>query len=112
MSVLQRILQELCVVLRQENPNELDIYIYCYCQDVAVDGNQGDIGVPHLSLDLSAFGCIALGAKSDFYLKEMKKETSAIMRDEIFVPQISYACRSYYCIQRNLLPAPVPAAED
>ena len=70
MSVLQRILQKLCVLLTQENPNELDIYIYCDCQRVAGDGNGGNIGVPHLALDLSAFGCIALGAKSELYLKK------------------------------------------
>ena len=112
MSVLQRILQELRVVLRQENPNELDIYIYCDCQDLALDGNQGEIDVPHLTLDLRAFGCLALGAQSQYYLNEMRRETTVMMRNEIFVPQIFYACRFYRALQRNQLPAPVPAAED
>ena len=112
MSVLQRILQKLRMLLTQENPNELDIYIYCDCQRVAGDGNGGNIGVPHLALDLSAFGCIALGAKSEFYLKEMIKETNTIIREQLFVPQLSYACPYKKCIERNLLPAPVPAAED
>ena len=112
MSFLQRILQKLCMLLTQENPNELDIYIYCDCQRVAGNENGGNIGVPHLALDLSAFGCIALRAKSEDYLQEMVRETNTILREQLFVPQLSYACPYKKCIERNLLPAPVPAAED
>ena len=117
MSFLQRILQKLRMLLTQENPNELDIYIYCDCQRVAGDENGGNIGVPHLVLDLSDFGCIAMRAKSEDYLQEMVRETNTILREQLFVPQLSYACPYKKCIERNLaarnlLPAPVPAAED
>ena len=106
---LQRILQKLRMLLTQENPNELNIYIYCDCQHVAGDEN---IGVPHLVLDLSDFGCIAMRAKSEDYLQEMVRETNTILREQLFVPQLYYACPYKKCIERNLLPAPVPAAED
>ena len=111
---LQRILQKLRMLLRQENPNGLNIYIYCDCQNVAGDEN---IGFPHLVLDLSDIGCIAMRRGSEDYLQRMVRETDNILREQVFVPQLYYACPYKKCIERNLaarnlLPAPVPAAED
>ena len=101
MSVMNRILIKLHKILKQENPSELDIYVICDCQVLPLNRNTGEIGIPHNTLDLRAEGCLALGAKSQFYLKEMRRETSAIMRNEIFVPQIFYACRFYHALKTN-----------
>ena len=111
---LQRILQKLRMILRQENPNGLDIQIYCDCLKVAGDEN---ISFPHLVLDLSEIGCIAMRSESEAYLQRMVWETDNILGGQVFVPQLYFACPYKQCIQRNLaarniLPAPVPAAED
>ena len=42
----------------------------------------------------------------------MRREASAIMRNQIFVPQIFYACRFYHAIKINQQPQPAPDAED
>ena len=76
-----------------------------------------NIGVPHLVLDLSDIGCIAMRRGSEDYLQQMVRETNNILREQVFVPQLYYACPFKKSIERNLaarnvLPAPVPAAED
>ena len=108
------ILQKLRELLQEPNPNQLDVYVICDCQDLSLNGNMGDIGIPHLALDIRPQKkCLAMSAKSDFYMAEMKKEARAIaMRDEIFRPNIYYVCRFYNEIKGIQLPQPVPVAED
>ena len=114
MRYLRRILEKLRMFLRQENPNGLDIQIYCDCLKVAGHEN---LNFPHLVFDLSEFGCTAMSSESDTYLQRMVWETDNILGGQVFVPQLYFACPYKQCIQRNLaarniLPAPVPAAED
>ena len=111
----RRILEKLRMLLNQENPNELNIKIYCDCLQVA--GHQ-HIDFPHLALDLAEFGCIAMSSGSDGYLENMVFVIDEILGGQIFVPQVDYACPYRQAIQENLaaaniLPAPVVhAAED
>ena len=114
MRYLWRILEKLRMFLRQENPYGLDIQIYCDCLKVAGHEN---LSFPHLVFDLSEIGCIAMRRESEAYLQRMVRETDNILGEQVFVPQLYYACPYKQCIQRNLaarniLPAPVPAAED
>ena len=114
MRYLRRILEKLRMFLRQENPNELDIQIYCDCLQVAGHEN---LNFPHLVFDLSEFGCIAMSSASDTYLQRMVWETDNMLGGQVFVPQLYFACPYKQAIQenlaaRNILPAPVPAAED
>ena len=53
MKHLRRILEKLRMFLNQENPNELNIQIYCDCLQVA--GHQ-HLNFPHLAFDLTEFG--------------------------------------------------------
>ena len=114
MSLLNMILQKLRELLQEPNPNQLDVYVICDCQDLSLNGNMGEIGIPHLALDFRPQKkCLAMYAKRDFYMVEIKKEARAIaMRDEIFLPNIYYACRFYNEIKGIQLPQPVPVAED
>ena len=52
MRVLNIILQKLCDLLQEPNPSQLDIYVICDCQDLSHNGNTGEIGIPHIALDL------------------------------------------------------------
>ena len=112
---LRRILEKLRMFLNQENPNELNIKIYCDCLQVA--GHQ-HINFPHLAFDLTEFGCIAMSSGSDGYLERMVFVIDEMLGGQIFVPQLDYACPYRQAIQENLaaaniLPAPVVhAAED
>ena len=111
---LRKILEKLRMFLKQENPNELDIQIYCDCLKVAGHAN---LNFPHLVFDLTEFGCIAMSMESETYLQRMVWETDNILGGQLFVPQLYFACPYKQCIQsnlaaRNILPAPVPAAED
>ena len=114
MKYLRRILEKLRMFLNQENPNELDIQIYCDCLQVA--GHQ-NLNFPHLAFDLTEFGCIAMSSASDRYLQRMVSVIDNMLGGQIFVPQLDYACPYKQAIQENLaagniLPAPVHAAED
>ena len=111
---LRRILEKLRMLLNQENPNELNIKVYCDCLEVA--GHQ-HINFPHLALDLAEFGCIAMSSGSDGYLENMVVVIDEILGGQIFVPQVDYACPYKQAIQENLaaaniLPPPVVPAED
>ena len=111
---LRRILEKLRMLLNQENPNELNIKVYCDCLEVA--GHQ-HIDFPHLALDLAEFGCLAMSSGSDGYLQNMVVVIDEILGGQIFVPQIDYACPYRQAILENLaaaniLPPPVVPAED
>ena len=117
---LRRILERLRMLLNQENPNELHIKVYCDCLDTA--GHQL-IAFPHLALDLSDFGCVALSSRSDDYLEHMVNVIHETLRarGQHFLPQVEFACPYKQALiqnlaaaaQNNLPPPPPPApAED
>ena len=115
---LRRILEKLRMLLNQENPNELDIKVYCDCLDTA--GHQ-HINFPHLALDLSEFGCLAMSKGSDGYLENMVVVIHETLGGQLFVPQVDYACPYRQAILENLAaaapnnlpppPPPVPAED-
>ena len=110
---IRKILAKLRMFLQQEeNPNQLDIVIYCDCQEIAAE--HANLNFPHLGWDLTEFGCLALSKNSDKYLERMACERDNILAGQLFVPQIYFACSFKACIlaNGNNLPAPVPAAED
>ena len=111
---LRRILERLRMLLNQENPNELHIKVYCDCLDTA--GHQL-INFPHLALDLSEFGCVAMSSRSDEYLENMVVVIHETLRGQHFVPQVEYACPYRQALLQNLaaaapnnLPPPPPPA--
>ena len=115
---LRRILEKLRMLLNQENPNELDIKVYCDCLETA--GHQ-HINFPHLALDLAEFGCLAMSRGSDGYLQNMVVVIHEILGGQLFVPQVDYACPYRQAILENLAaaapnnlpppPPPVPAED-
>ena len=109
---IRKILEKLRMFLQKENPNELDIQIYCDCLKVAA--GHANLNFPHLVLDLTEFGCLAMSMDSEKYLQRMACERDNILGGQLFVPQLYFACPYKPCIlaARNNLPAPVPAAED
>ena len=111
---LRRILDRLRILLNQENPNELHIKVYCDCLDP--DGHQL-IAFPHLALDLSDFGCVALSSRSEDYLQHMVNVIQETLRarGEHFLPQVEFACPYKQALIQNLaaaaqnnLPPPPP----
>ena len=111
---IRKILEKLRMFLQKENPNELDIQIYCDCLKVAGDEN---ISFPHLVLDLSDIGCIAMRARSEDYLQHMVNVIQETLRarGQHFLPQVEFACPYKQALLQNLaaaaqnnLPPPPP----
>ena len=118
---LRRILERLRMLLNRENPNELNIKVYCDCLDMA--GHPQLLNWPHLALDLSEFGCIAMSRGSDRYLENMVVVIHETIRarGQLFLPEIDYACPYRQALLDNLAaaaqnnlppPPPPPPAED
>ena len=113
MSLMNRVLEKLRDLLKVPNPTQMDIWIFCECENLGLDGGNAVLDIPHIPLDLRGEKCLILSVKSETYMNQLTNEARAIgERDKKYVPNIHYACRFYNALYGIQLPMPVPAAED
>ena len=120
MALMTRVIEELENVLMIPNPINLDVWITCSCSRLPIAQAQIPAGgIPYIEFDLSHERiCLALSANSESYMKKIKDAAMRIAHTEqIYLPDINYACPYYNALQNNIQinivpPVVVPAAED
>ena len=104
-----------------QTPSNFDVWIKCSCTRLPMAQAQIPAGgIPYIGLDLSHERiCLALSANSESYMENIKNAAMRIAQTEqIYLPDINYACPFYNALQNNLQnnnpppPVVVPAAED
>ena len=70
---MNRVIQELRATMEIPNPNNLDLWIRCSCENLRLEGANVQVENPHLDIDLRQEGrCLELAARGQDYLNQIR----------------------------------------